>query len=91
MLCVQDQQEQLGQQLTQQLEQLHRAAQAGVAVDPVTVAAAATAAAASGAGLSPAVGAHSTAAVGHPAVAASFLQDLAAFGKGAAAGTQLAA
>lgn len=84
LLCiVQAEQQKLGQQLTQQLEQLHRAAQAGVAVDPVALAAAAGAAARTWPGLTPP---HTAAAVGHPAVAASFLRELAAFGKGAAAG-----
>lgn len=87
---LQDQQQQLGQQLTQQLEHLHRAVQAGVAVDPVTMAAAATAAAAA-TGQGAAIAAHTAAAVGHPAVAVSFLKDLAAFGKGVAAGMQRAA
>jgi hypothetical protein len=88
LLCdVQEQQQQLGQQLIQQLEQLHSAVQAGVAVDPVTMAAAATAAAAA-TGSGSATGADTAAAVGHPAVAVSFLRDLAAFGKGVAAGRQ---
>lgn len=81
--AVQAEQRELGQQLMQQLEQLHRAVQAGVAVDPVVLAASAGAAASTAPGLTPP---HAAAAVGHPAVAASFLQDLAAFGKGAAAG-----
>lgn len=107
---LQGEQQQLGRQLVSQLESLHRAVQAGSAVDPVVTAAAASAAATAataapgpllrfssgatagdsdgvagaGGGTDGSVACRS--AVGHPAVAVSFLQDLAAFGKSAAAG-----
>jgi hypothetical protein len=94
---VQAEQWQLGQQLRQQLVQLHTAAQAGVAVDPVLLAAAASAAATAEApGAAPGVAsAVVMSAEGDPCDAAAvqsrpgavqFLQDLAAFGKSAAAG-----
>lgn len=84
---MQEEQRQLGDVLLQQLEQLHTAAHAGSAVDPVLMAAVASAAgSASGCGGWQAAAAACPNAVGHPAVAVRFLEDLAAFGKQAAAG-----
>jgi hypothetical protein len=98
VLYPQAEQQQLGQQLTAQLQELHRVVQSGAAVDPVAMAAVASAAASTGlsscaaaaADLSTAadvtkVGQVSNAGV-RPAVAVAFLRELAAFGKSAAAG-----